>query len=213
MKVSNGRESYRLLWLTYRQQLMNYQKWEEACVRLGFARIPKDDTEKSEKGHIVFLEGQENRYLQFDEMALFLDGATPTADRKGTTPTFGEIPDAGNAASKSSKKVTLLLGIAGDELLPPFIIVSSSAKEGNRKLDAKMFPAFRQVVGAYGFQCEYYYDNVFAATASGYVILICMLLLVLFDIIQSLTHVLRSFFLLSSSPTAEPTMKYSELGF
>ena len=109
MKVSNGRESYRLLWLTYRQQLMNYQKWEEACVRLGFGRIPKDDAEKSEKGHIVFLDGQDNRYIPFDEMALFLDGATPTAGRKGTTPTFGEIPDAGNAVSKSSKKVTLLL--------------------------------------------------------------------------------------------------------
>ena len=60
--------------------------------------------------------------------------------------------------------------VAGDELLPPFFIVSSSAKEGNRKLDAKMFPAFRQVVGTYGFQCEYYHDKVFAATASGYVI-------------------------------------------
>ena len=83
--------------------------------------------------------------------------------------------------------------VAGDELLPPFIIVSSSAKEGNRKLDAKMFPAFRQVVGTYGFQREYYHDNVFAATSSGYVINMYAIICSIWY--YPITHTCAAFFL------------------
>ena len=71
---------------------------------------------------------------------MFLDGSIPTADWKATVPTFGDLPDAGASISKSSKKVTLLLEIAGNELLPPYMIFPSSAEVGSRKLDAKMPP-------------------------------------------------------------------------
>ena len=57
MKLSTGRESYQLLWLTYYQQLMNYIKWEEVCVKMGFARLAIDEAEVKEKGHVVFFEG------------------------------------------------------------------------------------------------------------------------------------------------------------
>ena len=125
MKITDEQESYRLLWLTNWQQLLNYKKWEEYCVRLGIARLPTDESEQLEKGHIVFLEGQEQRYIKLDEMAMSLDGSTPTAGQKATTPTFGELPDAGTSIFKSSKKINLLLEIAGNNMLPPYVIFPS----------------------------------------------------------------------------------------
>ena len=98
---------------------------------------------------------------------MFFDGSTPTADWKATTPIFGELPDAGTSISKSSKKVTLLLGVAGDELLPPYVIFPSSAEVGKRKLDAKMFPAFKQVWRKHGHGRSYAHGNIFSATPSG----------------------------------------------
>ena len=72
-------------------------------MRLGIARLPTDESERLKKGHLVFLEGQEQRYIQFDDMAMFLDGSTPTAGRKATTPAFGELPDTETSISKSLK--------------------------------------------------------------------------------------------------------------
>ena len=63
MKIIDEQESYRLLWLTYWQQLLNYKKWEEYCVCLGIAHLPTDESEQLKKGHIAFLEGQEHRYI------------------------------------------------------------------------------------------------------------------------------------------------------
>ena len=170
MKLSKGRESYRLLWLTYFQQQMNYIKWEEVCVKMGFARPAIDEAEVKEKGHVVFFEGQVERYMNVDECALFLDGTVEKqAGRPSSTPSAAGIAETGEAKSKSAKKVTVQFGIAGNEALPFHIIVPSSAKEGNRKLDARMFPAFKEVEGKYGLCQVYHHGCFFSCNTSGYV--------------------------------------------
>ena len=170
MKLSKGRESYRLLWLTYFQQQMNYIKWEEVCVKMGFARPAIDEAEVKEKGHVVFFEGQVERYVNVDECALFLDGTVEKqSGRPSSTPSAAGIAETGEAKSKSAKKVTVQFGIAGNEALPFHIIVPSSAKEGNRKLDARMFPAFKEVEGKYGLCQVYHHGCFFSCNTSGYV--------------------------------------------
>ena len=129
--------------------------------------MPASDAEKAEKGHIVFGENQERRFIQFDKMALFLNGDTPTSGQKAITTTMAKLLDAGKAQSKSSKKVTLLLGFVGDELLPPYIILLSHAKEGNQKYDTKMFSSFKEVKGRYGLEKFSWHDNTFSSTANG----------------------------------------------
>ena len=170
MKLSKGRESYRLLWLTYLQQQMNYIKWEEVCVKMGFARPAIDEAEVKEKGHVVFFEGQVERYMNVDECALFLDGTVEKqSGRPSSTPSAAGVAETGEARSKSAKKVTVQFGIAGNEALPFHIIVPSSAKEGNRKLEARMFPAFKEVEGKYGLCQVYHHGCFFSCNASGYV--------------------------------------------
>ena len=170
MKTSHGRESYRLLWLTHYQQLMNFIKWEEVLVKMKFARPAKDEAEQKKEGYVVFFKGQVNRYINVDECALFLDGRVEKqAGRPSSTPSAAGIAETGEAKSKSAKKVTVQFGIAGNEALPFHIIVPSSAKEGNRKLDARMFPAFKEVEGKYGLCQVFHHGCFFSCNASGYV--------------------------------------------
>ena len=122
-----------------------------------------------EKGHVVFFVGQVERYMNVDEFALFLDGTVEKqAGCLSSTPSAAGITETGEAKSKSAKKVTLQFGIAGNEELPFHIIVPSSAKEGNRKLEARMIQAFKEVKGKYGL-CKVYHHGFFLCNASGYV--------------------------------------------
>jgi predicted metalloendopeptidase len=72
---ADPREINRVKWLTYRTQNQNHEKFEDACVELGFARLPVDDEEEQERErHVVFFDGQLSRTLGYDESNLSFDG-------------------------------------------------------------------------------------------------------------------------------------------
>ena len=149
---------------------MNYVKWEEVCVELGFTCLAIDEVEVKEKGHVVFFEGQIERYMNVDECALFLDGTVDKqAGYPSSTPSAAGIAETGEAKSKSTKKVTVQFGIASNEALPFHIIIPSMAKEGNWKLEARIFPAIKDVKGKYGLCQVYHHGCFFSCNASEYV--------------------------------------------
>lgn len=168
MKKSTACESYRGLWLTYDNLMKNYMRWEECLVELGFAHLPIDDKEKKAKGHVVFFEGQMNRVLNVNELCLYLDGkAEHGSGRPGSTPICSDIPDAGTATNKSSMKVTIQFGIAGNEFIPPHVNVPSSAAAGQAKLFSKMFHGYREIIGKYGCLKEHHWQVLFSVNKSG----------------------------------------------
>ena len=70
-----------------------------------------------------------------------------------STPLCADLPETRKRTHKSSLKVTVQFGsIVGDQFVPGCMIVSSSAANGNAKVYTKMFPAFQEIMGQYGFQ-------------------------------------------------------------
>ena len=132
--------------------------------------LQKDEAEQKKKGYVIFLQGQVKRYMNVDECALFLDGTVEKqASRPSSTPSTAGIAKIGEAKSKSTKKISVQFGVAGNEALPFHIIVPSSAKERNQKLDARMFPSFKEVEKKYGLSQVYHHDCYFLCNKSGYV--------------------------------------------
>ena len=171
MKVTTSRESYRMLWLTYDQLLRNYMRWEDALCELGFARRPIDDEEERREGYVVFHKQPRNqmeRIFNMDEICIYLDGkAERGSGREASTPSCADLPETGKGTHKSSLKVTVQFGIVGDQFIPGHVIVSSTAADGNAKLDAKMFPAFQEIVAQYGYEREYTWPFLFSINKSG----------------------------------------------
>jgi hypothetical protein len=167
--VTDPRDALRVKWLTYRNQLNNHENWEDECVRLGFARMPLDDRERDEKGHIVFFEGQERRFCNLDEMPFALDGAEATAGgRPAVTPSIDIVAEAGQTSDKTSQKCTVVFGIIGDEPIPPLLIFPSGAKTAERmKIDSKKLLSFQQVHAQYGFDSKMYHDVTVAMSGKG----------------------------------------------
>ena len=121
------------------------------------ACLPINEAERKQIGHTVFFEGQEDRFFNVDEICIYLDGKTEKRSGclSSTPSTFG-IAETGEGKIKSSKKCTIQFGIAGNQILPPHIIVSTSASdERDGNLDSKMFPAFHDVYGQFGREREY----------------------------------------------------------
>ena len=108
--------------------------------------------------------------MNVDKCVLFLDGIVKKqAGRPSSTPSAAGIAKTGEAKSKSTKQITVQFGMVSNEVLPFHIIVPSLAKEGNQKLDARMFPSFKEVEGKYGLSQVYHHDFYFLCNKSGYV--------------------------------------------
>ena len=136
-------------------------------MKLGFARPPNNEEERALEGYVVFHEKQIGWCLNVDEVCLYLDGkAEKGAGRPGSTPSCEAIPDAGTATNKSSTKVTVQFGIAGDQFIPPHIIVSSSAAEGRAKLSAKMFDGYQEIVGQFRCSKPHHWPALFSVNKS-----------------------------------------------
>ena len=202
--VPDTRESYRHLWLTFRNQNLNHEKWEEATVRLGIARPPVNDEEKEKEGNVVFeIDGEDTRknVIFFDETAIFLDASESSAGRNPSKTSNPLLPNVGKAGSKSSDKFTLLTIVnANCELLPFLTIVPSKAKEGNRKIHPGMLAGYQQLEGKYGCLTPQTHSCTFASTEKGYVsiyfvitcaVLFCLFCFILFRLSYSLlSHLL-----------------------
>ena len=186
--VPDTRESYRHLWLTFRNQNLNHERWEEATVRLGIARPPVNDEEKEKEGNVVFeIDGEDTRknVIFFDETAIFLDASESSAGRNPSKTSNPLLPNVGKAGSKSSDKFTLLTIVnANYELLPFLTIIPSKAKPGNRKINPGMLMGYQQIKGKYGCKTPQTHSCTFASTEKGYVsfnfIVMCAVLFCLF---------------------------------
>jgi hypothetical protein len=167
--VMDPRASIRVQWLKYDIQLKNYQAWERILVERGYARMPENEMEREEKGHVVFYPGQERRIVNFDEMKLTLDGTDESAGgRPATTPSFPGIPESGKAVDKNDNKCTIMMGIAGNEPLPPLIIFTCNTKNvEKRKLNFKALTGFKQVYAQYGYEEARWHDCSFARNPKG----------------------------------------------
>lgn len=163
------REAIRVKWLTYQCQKKNYERWEETAVELGFARYPRDG-EDSNGQFIIWHEGQEHRVLNFDEMSLDLDiSSTQAGGRPSNVPAANGVAGEGEAAQKSSEKVTCIFGMtfAGDPLPPYFQFPTKATDPDRYKLQCKLLASFPQIKGKFGYPVERYFDVDFGMNPKG----------------------------------------------
>ena len=123
LEVIDSRDALRVRWLTFSNLRNNYIRWEEVCVKEGFARMPHNERERQAKGHIVFFEGKDMQVANLDEMSLTLNGTDERAGgRPGVTPTTNEFSEGGKVADKSSNTCTVTFGVIGNEPIPFLVI-------------------------------------------------------------------------------------------
>lgn len=84
---------------------------------MGLARSPNSDREKHEHGHIVYLSGQTDRMIYFDELKISLDGSSDenTVGHQSETPTRDSIKEIGKSTIKSADEVTIMIGAIGEK--------------------------------------------------------------------------------------------------
>ena len=103
-------------------------------------------------------------------MSLSLDASsTRGGGRPSQVPVAMGILGEGEAAPKSSNKVTVIYGMNyGNEPLPPYIQFATKAKDVQRyKLQSKLLASLRQVKGKYGYPSERYFDTFFGMNPKG----------------------------------------------
>jgi hypothetical protein len=134
-------------------------------VRLGFARMPIDEHEKQEKGYMVFYDGQEHRIANFDEMKLALDGTDENAGgRPSATPITNIINESRKPAqNKTAKLLTLMLGIIGNEPMPPLAIHSSQSGY----IAPQNIASFHEIEAQYGLSARQHFLPSFASSPKG----------------------------------------------
>lgn len=171
LNKSNTRESLRLLWLTYHSQLKHFKNWEQFAVDKGFARNLRPGEDPKEKGYIVWKEEALHRVLQFDEMAIALDGSDDSiGGREPRIPTArGMEGDGSQAHEKSGTSMTVMFGInfAG-EALPPLLIFPTRGKDPkNYKMRVEFALNLPQLKAQYGFSSVRWFNVPFAMNPKG----------------------------------------------
>ena len=166
---ADPRVARRTLWCTKYNQLLHYQASEKALIERGYGRLPANEQERIEKGYVVFFEGQEQRHTNIDEVRITLDGRS---EKQGGRPamvhTTNYLPEGGMADKTPEDHCTLLMGIIGNEPMPPLIIwPSKSTTEGQGKINIRTLQSFQQIKAKYGYDSPYYHDCVFAVSSKG----------------------------------------------
>jgi len=113
-----------------------FDSWEHLIKKHGFGKAKEDLSDDSVEGEIVFFDGARNRILNFDEMALTLDG---TMGNCGGQPTLvyssNEIGTPITAVNESAYSATLICGsTAASDPLPPHFQLHSVAGADQQKL-------------------------------------------------------------------------------
>jgi hypothetical protein len=169
LQTPDKREALRVKWLTYSAQKLNFERWEEAAVQLGFARLLFDDEETNGE-HIVWFEGQAKNVLNFDELSFSLDASTTRGGgRPSQVPDTIGVQGSGEAAPKSDAKVTVVFGMNfNDEAMPPYLMFPTKAtKETRYKLKAELLTGLRQVKAQFGYDSECHFDVEFGMNPKG----------------------------------------------
>jgi hypothetical protein len=159
--IVDNREALRLKWLTYVNQKKHHENWEAYLVEYGFARMPMNEEERVQRGHVVFHEGQTARIINFDEMSISLDGAqTSKGGRPSTSPTNPNLPESGQQTQKWDKTATIVFGVTGaNEAIPPFFIFPTKAtNKENYKLRWDILKNMPQIQGQYGYGMRMAFD-------------------------------------------------------
>ena len=163
------RESIRVHWLTHTAQKLNYERWEECAVELGFARLPRHEEDTGGQ-HIVWFEDQPRRVLNLDEMSLSLDcSSTRGAGRPASVPMAIGVHGDGDPSPKSSDKCTVIFGMNfASEAMPPHIQFPTKATDSSRfKLHAAPLVSLRQVQGRFGYPQSRWFDTGFGMNKKG----------------------------------------------
>jgi hypothetical protein len=169
LQTPDKREALRVRWLTFTSQKKNYERWEQAAVELGFARLPFDN-EETHGQHIIWFEGQERNVINFDEMSFSLDASTTQGGgRPSQVPNTLGVHGSGEAAPKSDAKITAIFGMNfADEAMPPYLVFPTKAKTEDRyKLKAQMLTGLRQVNAQFGYNQPRYFDVGFGMNPKG----------------------------------------------
>ena len=78
------------------------------------------------------------------------------------------LPEGGTTDNTPENHCTLLMGIIGNEPMPPLVIwPSKSNVEGQGKINIRTLSSFQQVKAKYGYDAAYYHDCVFAVSSKG----------------------------------------------
>ena len=163
------REKRRVLWLTYQNQEKNYEKWEEVALENDWARLPVNDEEKEQEGHVIFYEEQLGNIINYDEMKFSLCGkAQQRSGRPAMAPLNNNLPKAGFSDDKSSKDCTICVAFNfKDEVLPLLFILPSTAKPENQRVKYSFFKGMHQHKGVFGMDREHYADPEVAFSKKG----------------------------------------------
>jgi len=152
VKKPDKRELLRIRWLTYERQKKHYEGWEKMLVDKKFARLPTNDEEREEFGHVVFLQYALSRMFHCDEMGFSFDGSkNGVGGRQGTVESNGDIPDGGEEVAKSSQKVSILAAATYDNEPFPLLIVIPSVATIPR-CNLRMLQNLHQVEGKFGYK-------------------------------------------------------------
>lgn len=165
--VTKGREANRVRWVTFRAQQQSHEAFERDCVELEFARMPNDEKEQEQEGHVVFHGGQLDRIVTYDEFSVSADGSDQgRGGRPAMTHTNPSLPEAGKPAQKSGKTFTVCQGVTmGGEALPPLVMMKSDAKVP--KVPGEFLASLPQIRAQYGFPKERYFDVPFTRNLKG----------------------------------------------
>ena len=168
--IVDQREARRVLWLTIQNAKSHFIRWENCLVERGFARLPTSVREKHQEGFVVYLPGQLERLIIFDECKLSLDGSSDenAGGRPSITPTTTAVNESGTPTIKSGDAVTLMLCAIGKEMVAPLVIFPSDASsKTNFKIPTKSIESFQQIVAQYGFPAARWHDSMFAISKKG----------------------------------------------
>ena len=164
---ADARELIRFKWLTVKNLVKHYEKFEEFLVEKGFARLATAEERATDGEQVKWFEDQRRNGGNFDEMGFGLGkDANGLGGRQPTQFVFQEIRNSGEPDQQSNIRVTLFLGVNyADEPLPGLIILPSAAEK--YKVKEELLKRFHQVEGKYGHNSRKKFDFMIAASPKG----------------------------------------------
>ena len=152
---------------THSNLKMHYKNFKNFVVEKGFARrATKEELEQSTE-RIKWSERGRSRTLNIDEIAFHLcHGKNGMSGRPGTVLNCEGVQNCGEATDKSNYRFTIVPGLTyADEVLPPLIILPSSAEFPEIKIE--LLKILHQTRGKFGNTIYKLHDCMVAASPRG----------------------------------------------
>ena len=117
--------------------------------------------------NIAFFKNKTGRMVHIDEMGFYWDGSkNGVGKRKAAIYSNPLFPDPRQAASKSSKKVSILFGGTYEGVaIPPLILFPSTAK--NSRMGCELLLTLKQIQGKFGYRDTKAFDCVIKFSENG----------------------------------------------